>query len=229
MRIVVFLAVIGAGLLGDSAFAQNKTPVAVVEDVSPNVIGVSFMDYVSAGDKIKLTSTDTLALGYMKSCVRETITGGLVTIGGEQSEVVSGAVVRTRVNCDGGRMQLTSAQSNSSAAMAFRSAPKLKAAGAAAQIELILFGTSPIFDVAGGDSLTVERIDLPGERHSMKLIPDKLVRGKFFDFVEAGIPLVAGGVYRASLNSREIVFKVDANAQPGRTPTIGRLVRFGAL
>jgi hypothetical protein len=228
MRVIPLLIVAGAGLFADAALSQSKIPVAVVEDVSPSVVGVGFMDYVSAGDKIKLAPTDTLALGYMKSCVRETILGGMVTVGREQSDVVSGTVARSKVNCDGGRMQLTSAQSNSSAGMAFRAPPTTKASSKTSKIQLTLFGTSPMFDVANSDSLTVERIDLPGERLVMKLKQDQLVRGKFVDFAEAGISLVPGGVYRSRLKVGEVVFRIDTTAQPGRTPAIGRLVRFGA-
>ena len=36
---------------------------------------------------IKLGPRDTIVLGYLKSCWRETITGGTVTVGAEQSEV----------------------------------------------------------------------------------------------------------------------------------------------
>ena len=38
-------------------------------------------------------------LSYLHSCVRETITGGTVTVGVDQSEVQAGKVTRTKLNC----------------------------------------------------------------------------------------------------------------------------------
>src|SRR4051812_34484614 len=86
------------------AFAQ--TPVAVVEDVSGKSAGVEFMDYVPAGKVIRLAPSDALVLSYMKSCWREEIHGGTVTVGPEQSDVKDGKVRRMKVECDGGKMQL---------------------------------------------------------------------------------------------------------------------------
>jgi hypothetical protein len=169
---------------------------------------------------------DMLVLGYMKSCIQETIRGGAVTVGREQSEVSAGNVVRTRVNCDGGRMQLTSAQSNNSAAMAFRSPPNAKGPRKGSKVHLTLFGASPIFDVGGGGELVVERIDIPGERHEFKLESNTLVQGRFFDMAASGTSLVPGGVYRSLAGQGEIVFRVDPQAQSGRIPAISRLVRF---
>lgn len=50
------------------------------------------MDYVEPGQVIRLGAADGLVLGYLKSCWRETITGGTVTVGTEQSQVAGGEV-----------------------------------------------------------------------------------------------------------------------------------------
>ena len=57
------------------------------------------MDYVDAGQTIRLGPHDTIVLSYLNSCVRETITGGTVTVGVEQSEVQAGKVTRSKVDC----------------------------------------------------------------------------------------------------------------------------------
>ena len=57
------------------------------------------MDYAHAGQVIRLSPGQTMVLSYGASCVRETITGGTVTIGTEQSEVRSGEVRRTQGGC----------------------------------------------------------------------------------------------------------------------------------
>ena len=88
MRPISFIALMGIFVMPSVLLAQPNAPVAVVEDVSASVKGVGFMDYVAAGSRITLAPNDSLALGYIKSCVRETIIGGIVTVGTEQSEVV---------------------------------------------------------------------------------------------------------------------------------------------
>src|ERR1700752_658907 len=74
--------------------------VALVEHLDGNPVGVEIMDYVEAGKVIRLGARDRIVLGYMTSCIRETITGGTVTIGRDKSEVQSGEVERILVECD---------------------------------------------------------------------------------------------------------------------------------
>ena len=65
------------------------------------------MDYVEPGQVIRLGAADGLVLGYLKSCWRETITGGTVTVGTEQSQVAGGEVARVLVQCEGGNSSAT--------------------------------------------------------------------------------------------------------------------------
>jgi hypothetical protein len=51
------------------------------------------------------------------------------------------------------------------------------------------------------------------------------VRGAFYDFANANWVLAAGGVYRVTLDAKQIVFKVDA-AAPLTAPLASRLLRF---
>ena len=78
------------------------------------------MDYVGSRQVIKLGPSDVLVLSYLKSCEHETITGGTVVVGSERSEVQGGQVVRAKVPCDGGNIQLSAEQAGQSAASAFR-------------------------------------------------------------------------------------------------------------
>src|SRR5580692_4829199 len=78
------------------AAALAGEPVAIVEDVSGKMSGVEFMEYVESGKVIKLGPHDQMVLDYLKSCWRETITGGTVTVGNEQSQVQLGSVKRVR-------------------------------------------------------------------------------------------------------------------------------------
>jgi hypothetical protein len=86
---LVTLALAGAVAVASPA-AADPTGVALVEGLTGNPSGVEFMDYVRAGQVIRLGPHQTMVLSYMASCVRETITGGTVTVGTQRSEVQSG-------------------------------------------------------------------------------------------------------------------------------------------
>ena len=123
MMTVRILAAAAAIWLLPTGPVAAQAPVALVEEVRGNPAGVEFMDYVNMGHVIKLGPQDTIVLSYLKSCWRETIRGGTVTVGAEQSDVTGGTVDRVKVGCDGGKMELATAQSKQSAAMVFRKAP----------------------------------------------------------------------------------------------------------
>lgn len=216
--LIAALCVLGSG----AAFAQQA---ALVEDAKGKNLDVDFMDYVDAGRVIKLAPGDELVLGYLRSCWRETIKGGTVTVGAEQSTVEGGSVRREKVECDGGKMRLTQAQSGQAGVMVFRAPPRPAQGPAAPQATL--YGLSPVLDVKGGGTVTIERVDQPGEKLTVQVAAQQLQRGAFHDLAKADQKLVAGGVYRASAGpGREIVFKIDPEAKPGQAPVISRLLRL---
>src|SRR5208283_528759 len=86
-----------ACLQAQGVFAQ--TPVAIVEEVKGKIPGLEAMDYLLPGQTFHLSQDCSVAIGYLKSCVRETIRGGEVEIGNEQSTVEKGLVERGRVEC----------------------------------------------------------------------------------------------------------------------------------
>ena len=51
-----------------------------------------------------------------------------------------------------------------------------------------------------------------------------LTRGKFYDLAKANIALTPGGTYSIALNSKSVKIVVAADAKPGASPLIGRLV-----
>jgi hypothetical protein len=223
-------AIFGILLQGAAAViltAAAQSPVAVVEEITGSVTGVQFMDYVEPGQVIHLGAHDRIVLGYLKSCWRETITGGTVTVGNDQSEVAGGDVARAKVACEGGKMMLSAELAGKSGAMVFRQAPKPQAA-ALPHPEFTLYGLSPVFEVHPPGTLVVERLDQPGERHEMPVTEQQLVRGAFLDFAKAGVALAPGGLYRAKIGDQEMVFKIDADAKPGAAPLAGRLARLQA-
>jgi hypothetical protein len=219
-----FQVVTVAALILTVQAAKADTPVAVVEDVSGKPAGVELMDYVEPGKVLKLAAGDSIVLGYLKSCWRETIRGGTVTVGAEQSEVLGGTVERTKVGCDGGKMELAAAQSKQSAAMVFRKAP---GPNTPPRPQFKIYGRSPVVELRGGGTLVIERVDVPsGDRMEIAIAPADLVRGAFYDLAMGGKNLKPGGVYRARVGDQQIVFEVDPGAKAGAEPVAGRLLRF---
>ena len=216
-------------LLTTGAWAKAPAPlipIALVEDVNSASADVEFMDYVGTGQVIKLAPKDTIVLSYLKSCQHETITGGTVTIGAQQSAVQDGSVKRAKVACNGGKMQLASAEANASGASSFRlqSAP----------ISPVLYATAPMVQLpklvaSDPRTLVIERVDRPGERAEFAIGDDNT---GFYDLAKAKAkPLARGGVYRATIGTNKVTFKIDAKAKivgktTGKIPVVSRLLRF---
>jgi hypothetical protein len=215
-------AVIGVICLAAPAVAE--TPAAIVEDVQGKVDGAEFMDYVAPGKIIKLGPNATLVLGYLKSCWRETITGGVVLVGAEQSSVQLGDVQRVKVPCDANAVQLSEREANQSAATTFRT---MRSDQKSAPSKLTtIYGVSPLVESKVSGTLAIERIDAKEPPLSVPLKNDILVRGKFYDLAKAGKALSPGGTYLAVLGTRRFTFQVDAKATSSQTPIVGRLLRL---
>ncbi len=209
------MTVVMAAMTAGSASAVG--PVAIVEDVSAPGAGVTFMEYVESGRTINLGAGGTLILGYLRSCLRETITGGSVTVGVENSTVQGGRVVRERVECDGGKLQLTLEQASKSSVVVFRKPPH----GGSTAPAYKIYGTDPVIrPQAGVREIMIERIDRPGKVMRFAVV------GRVVDLAAKGETLVRRGVYRVRSGGREIVFRVDANAGSGAGPLVGRLIGF---
>ena len=202
-----------------------QSPAAIVEDVEGKPDGIQLMDYVTPGQIIKLGPKDSIVLSYLTSCTQETIVGGTVTIGTDQSDVAGGTVQRTTSQCGGGTMALTTQLADKSAAMAFRQVPE-DAAKKPLQPQLTLYGRSPVVELKPIGALVIERVDVPGERHDFVLADAHILHGKFLDLAASGVALAPGGIYRARVGTEEIVFKVDKQAESGWTPIAGRLLRL---
>ncbi len=233
MRTTLASVSVMAMVLGLTLPASAQLAVAIIEDVKGKP-PVEFMDYVSPGQVIKLGPKDTIVVGYMKSCWRETITGGTVTVGAEQSEVQAGKIDRAKVTCESSYKQLTEQQQGAVGATVFRSlkpnekAPAVAAppaAPAAAIYGVTIFGTSPVIEMKGDGKLEIERVDVPGERHVIFVGRNSLVRGSFYDLAKVRRALTPGGVYVARFGDKQTHFRVDGQAK-AQTAIVGRLVRF---
>jgi hypothetical protein len=212
------------GLLALAGPAAAQSPVAVVEDVQGKVTGAEFMDYVTPKTVIKVPTGGSVTISYMKSCQREKISGlGTVIIGTDESFVQFADVKREKTDCDSSQSHATTKATSEAAATVLRSlgdkgGPKIKT-------QLTLYGASPMVEAKGKGTLLVERLDVKGERQQVELNGSQ-AKGKFYDFAGTNVALTPGGIYSASFGASKIVFQVDANAKPGATPIVGRLIRL---
>ena len=212
--IVCFVGLTGA--------ASAQPPVALVEDVQGKVTGAEFMDYVVPGQVIKLGPGGTVVISYLKSCWHETNSGiGTVIVGAEQSAVHLADFQAGKVPCDPSQAEKIGREVGESAATVVRS---LKQETPPAAQPLVLHGLSPIVATSGRGRLVVERLDVKGERYDVNLSPATTTHGKFYDFAGTRIALKPGGMYSATSNSKQVVFRIDTDATPGAGPIIGRLV-----
>ena len=199
------------------------SPVAVVEEVTGHSAAVQFMDYVEAGQTIKLGAQDKIVLDYLSSCWRETITGGTVTVGIERSDVDGGMVERSTIACQANKMHLT-AELNKSGAMVFRDLSHRRPEQIRPPVRL--YGRSPITEVNRTGKLIIERIDKTDEQYEISLSNITLIHDAFLDLADSGVVLAAGGNYRAKAGAQQIDFVIDPHAQVGHTPIVGRLLRL---
>jgi hypothetical protein len=210
------------GPAGHGAWAQSAAPAALVEDVSAGVTGVEAFDYVPAGRQIELGGAGKLVLGYLASCVEETILGGAVTVGAEQSTVAGGAVQRKTVACAGKPMQLTAEQSGKSGGLVFRRPPSANTPGGpapAADRPRVIPGAGPVISLPKPGRLTIARVDDKAAPIVLDL-PAKPV-----DLGKRGVHLAPGGTYRASYGASAIVFEVGKPSTAESSP-LARLIRF---
>lgn len=217
--------VICLGPLALCSAAAADSPVAVVEEVQGKVTGAEFMDYVTPRSVIKIGAGGSIVLSYLKSCRRETIRGaGTVVVGNEESIVDLAVLKAEKTNCDSSQANATSRDTSGVAATVLRSIEPSKTPSLP-EPQLTLYGASPFVEAKGRGTLTVRRLDLVGERYQIALGGTQL-KGKFVDFAGEDVALVPGGLYAARFKSSEIVFRVDAQAKPGATPIVGRLLRI---
>jgi hypothetical protein len=225
LKTLVVITVASVAAVATQAAARAPAPLvptALVEDVKSATADVEFMDYVGNRQVVKLGPSDVLVLSYLKSCEHETITGGTVVVGAERSEVQGGQVVRTKVPCDGGNIQLSAQQASQSAASAFRlqSADTLRT----------LYALAPVVQIprnlASADRvLVIDRTDGPGESHRFE-IDDTIITARFYDLAKTNLSLARGATYDASIGAHKVTFRIDPRAASTPTPVVSRLLRF---
>lgn len=219
---------LGAPLLGILLLAATgqqgraaDRPAALVESISIPVNGVEVMDYLTAGKVVELGASGVLVVDYLASCVRETITGGTATIGVTQSSVDKGKISRRRVECDGGELQLTAAQSDQGGVAVYRSALGGTGADGLPQADLTIRSRAPFIATKLSGTVRIERLD----KQEPALEFPAAGNGRIgIDLGRTQTLLAAGGLYRASLGQRSLVFRIAPDATGADASLVARLV-----
>ena len=209
IKILAFL--LALTLLIASLPVGAQEPTVIVEDVA-NIDSPQAFDYLQPGEQIDLTNGATVILGYLTSCLRETIVGGKVTIGERESEVTGGMVTQEYVECHGGSVNLTAQQAETSGVIVLR--------GGAGDDAIVVYSLHPFFDFQSPISqVTIRRVDTYGK--PIILTPS----GRTLDLKETGRSLVAGGTYDVEIAERIRTIAIPVYARAGG-PLVSRLVRF---
>ncbi len=216
-RGAVAAAVAGSILLAGAAPAAE--PVALVEDLSAARPNLQFMDFLVEGRIIALARQERIVLGYMATCLRETIIGGRITVGSEESLVEGGTVEREEIDCDGGALRLTVAQAQEAGATVFRDKKK-DGATRLPRAQRVLYGVSPMLLLSKGPAtVTITRLDAAAKPLIFSL------KTRRHDLAKDGVALAKGGLYIAEAGERRVVFKISSIAGVD-APILGRLLAF---
>lgn len=205
LKMPVFLGF--AGIL--AAGAAQAEPSALVEDITSDRDDVQLMDYLEPGQTIKLAADETIVIGYLLSCIQETITGGTVTVGEDESTVAGGKVESGYVDCDGGPVVAQVGAEQEAGAGAFR--------GNVPPPDRIIYGLSPIVRLS--EPANDLRLKLMNSDEEEVTVP---VNGKVVDFADLGIVLQSSGTYLLTAGERRLLFKVSALSEPNPS----KLARF---
>jgi hypothetical protein len=189
--------------IGPAAAAPK--PVAIVEESSRNEGPGQTFDLVAEGTEIGLSPSETIVLGYLKSCVRETITGGKVVIGNKESAVEGGKVSREKTECAVTQLALTADESQQSATIAFRGQVKH------------IYTRQPIIIARKSDGVIIEPVN-GGE--TWRIEPEN---GRI-DFQAAKLEMQAGAAYRVKGFTQTVIVEVDPKADKAKTGILERIV-----
>ena len=214
-----------AGLILSIAFAGVPAyagePVAIVESTSATTAKLELLQYLQEGQEFRLATGEEVVIGYLRSCVHETITGGSVVVGAYRSEVIGGWVERNIVECDAGEMEISKEQAAKSGVTVFRVPVKNNSDPKGPIPSVTIYSTHPVVIVSRDTShATFERLDKTGPAITIKL------QNGVADLAGQGKVLEPGGIYAATAGAQHIVFKVDPLAESGKGPIVGRLLRF---
>ena len=170
-----------------SASWVEAEPVALIEEINAKGSNFQIMDFLDPGTKIQLSTNGSLVVGYLNSCIQESISGGSVTIGAGKSIVVGGQVTRKQLICGGNTKISTKRNKKRDAgAVVFRNKDNANIAKAEHEV----YGVSPlIFLTVNSNEIFITRLDGKCKRYQI------IVENRFSDLAKSGIKLRRNIIY----------------------------------
>lgn len=228
------LAVLAAGALLMIAGARTPVladdgPTALIEELSREVPGFRPLAYLGPGQIIPLPADATIVISYFASCVRETITGGYIRIGQTASTVEGGRVETEQADCSVGEIEITTAQLGQAGSVVTRGEQDLPSRAR------VVATRTPLFLLAGGATLVVERLDQDEDRITRNTKAQADNQPASVDLAKGSRKLTPGGLYRVTARPRDgggseqsLVILIDRAATSGAedVPVLRRLVRL---
>jgi hypothetical protein len=195
--------------------AASAQAVAILEEISGASGQHEAFDELKAGERLALGADGRAVIGYLGSCVRETIAGGTVVVGKDQSQVDGGKVARETIPCEATQQVLTEDQAGKSATVAMRPMPWER------ELRQIVPSRSPLIWVGAKGQLSIRRLDSEEQQPLSLPIKDGKV-----DLAVHHVELVPNGFYELQAGKKTMVIKIHNNAQGGSMPAMSRLVRL---
>lgn len=208
----LFAAICAGAPLAEGASAQAPA-VAILEEIAGASGKHEAFDELKAGERLELGTGGRAVIGYLGSCARETIEGGTVVIGKDQSQIEGGKVARETIACEATQLVLTDQEAGQSATVVFRGPPWEK------WVRQVIPSPSPVV-LAAGKTLKIKRLD---EEETSVSVP---LTGGHVDLAAEKISLTPGGYYELTAGNKQMVIQIDPAAQAGPMPVTSRLVRL---
>lgn len=221
---LVYAALIPCSVFLASALSPSplnaEDPVAIVEEVVAANSSLQVMQYLQRGARIRLDASERLVIGYLDSCVRETIEGGSIEVGDRESLVVGGTVRREVVECNGGAAQMSPAQAARSGVIVVRKPPTGDDISSNTE-PIQIFSRTPIFRLPdSAREVRITRIDGPTHIVVLPATPPTI------DLVKTKSILERGARYEVSAGGRTATIEIAPTARSQGGPLISRLVRM---
>lgn len=210
----LFAAICASALLAASASAQAPA-VAILEEIAGASGKHEAFDELKAGERLDLGANGRAVIGYLGSCTRETIEGGTVVVGKDQSQIEGGKVARETIPCEATQLVLSEAEAGKSATFSTRPMPWER------ELRQIVPSQSPLIWVEAKGQLTIKRLNTEEQQTLSFPIEDGKV-----DLAIHQVELVPNGFYELQAGKKRMVIKIHNNAQAGAMPAMSRLVRL---
>jgi hypothetical protein len=230
------------------AAAADAEPAVIVEDMRPDIAGLELLALLEPGEVIVVPAGGKLILGYLRSCQRETISGGRVVIGVSESAITGGTVDRSKVDCPGGGRAsghgvqvmagisvrgLGNQPKGEAEAAAKPGASGTETAAVAPADAIAVDHRSPLVMLpAAKGVLEISRIGASGsgaaQAQAKPAKPDWRipVTNRLVDLAAANIRLDPGAFYLLAYEGRAVRIEITQIATDGDVPALARLVRF---